>query len=144
MRTFSMRPRSALSASSFFRRPASSFPRPWTAFLLMGFLPGEPVDLPQEFPDDVLLGDLAEELPFPEDRGFPPAASQPQVRFPGLSGPVHRAAHDRQDERDAEPGDPGLDLGGEPEDVELDPAAGRAGDDHRPDAPQVERRKDAV
>src|SRR5512145_1232978 len=56
-------------------------------FELPGFL--------QERRDKVFLPDLPDELALTIDAALPGAARHAQIRFPGLAGAVHYAAHDR-------------------------------------------------
>ena len=87
-------------------------------------------------------GDLAQRLAAAEDQALVLGAGDPEVGVRGLADAVDGAAEDRDLDRVVVGLEPALDLGHDGVHVELEPAAGRAGDQHRAALAQVERLED--
>ena len=89
-----------------------------------------------------VLGHLAQRLAVGVDQALVLGAGDAEVRVRGLADPVHRAAeHGHLDRLDVA-FQPLLDLGDDRVHVELQAAAGRAGDQHRAALAQLQRLED--
>src|SRR5918994_1588611 len=94
--------------------------------------------------DELVLGHLGDYLATADDEPEPVATRDAHVGLPGLAGPVHHAAHDRDPHRHAEllPFDRGVHLLGQLQHVHLGPAARGAGHEVEASPAQAERSQD--
>src|SRR3972149_2829089 len=99
--------------------------------------PRQPLGEPDHLGDDLFLLHLFDNLPTDEEEALPPPSGHSHVGFPGLSGPVHGAPHDRHLQRNRHAGEPSLHLVRDAGDADRDPPAGRAGDEIRSPLPHA-------
>src|SRR3990172_6333395 len=92
--------------------------------------------------EELLLWDDADDLALAEDGALPLAGGQADIGVAGLAGAVHHAAYDGHRDRLAQLLEVRLHLVRQGDEVHLDAAAGRAGDDRRAALPDVQRAED--
>src|SRR5450759_3811998 len=102
------------------------------------------VDLGEQHGEKLFLWHCAVKLTFLENDAFAAAAGDADVRVARLRGTVHNASHDRDRDRNFEPGDVRLDGLDRRHHVVLEPAAGRARDESRGFVAEGKRLQDLV
>src|SRR5919201_3217141 len=106
---------------------------------LLAVLDEDPVDLREKTVHELVLGERAHDLPLAEDRALAHAAGDPDVGVLCLAGSVHLAAHDRHLHRHRQRAEALFRDLGERDEVDVRPAAGRAGHEREPLVTQAER-----